>query len=109
MNYIIFKDGVEINVIYADESFVTSYCEENGYTYQLRESTVPHVPTPAQLREEAYNTQTTISFDGELLTVTQASQKWQYYAAEGNTIKPNELTELIAEAKAKIREQYPDE
>ena len=69
----------------------------------------PEKPTQAQLREEAYNTQTIISFDGELLTVTQASQKWQYYSAEGNTIKPYELTELIAEAKAKIREQYPDE
>ena len=69
----------------------------------------PEKPTPTQQRENAYNTQKIISFDGEVLTVTQASQKWQYYAAEGNTIKPDELTELIAEAKAKIRGQYPDE
>ena len=66
-------------------------------------------PTQAQLREEAYNTQTIIEFDNSMLTVTQASQKWQYYAAEGNTIKTDELTALIAEAKARIREQYPDE
>lgn len=65
-------------------------------------------PTPAQLREEAYNTQAVIPWDGEMLTVTQASQKWQYYAAEGNTAKTDELTALIAEAKASIREQYPD-
>ena len=66
-------------------------------------------PTPAQQREEAYNTQAIISFGGEMLTVTQASQKWQYYAAEGNTAKTDALTALIAEAKASIREQYPDE
>ena len=66
-------------------------------------------PTPSQLRENAYNTQAIISFGGEMLTVTQASQKWQYYAAEGNTAKTDELTALIAAAKQTIREQYPDE
>ena len=69
----------------------------------------PEKPTPSQQREEAYNTQAIIAWDGEMLTVTEASQKWQYYAAEGNTAKTDELTALIAEAKAKIREQYPDE
>lgn len=69
----------------------------------------PETPTPAQLREEAYNTQTIISWDGEMLTVTEASQKWQYYAAEGNITKMDELTALIAKAKASIREQHPDE
>lgn len=68
----------------------------------------PEIPLPSKQREEAYNTQAVISFEGEMLTVTQASQKWQYYAAEGNTAKTDELTALIAEAKAKIREQYPD-
>lgn len=65
-------------------------------------------PTPAQIREEAYNTQAIISFGGEMLTVTQAAQQWSYYAAEGNTAKTDALTALIAEAKASIREQYPD-
>ena len=69
----------------------------------------PKNPTPAQQREEAYNTQAIIAWDGEMLTVTEASQKWQYYAAEGDTAKTDELTALIAEAKAGIREQYPDE
>ena len=69
----------------------------------------PEKPTPAQLREEAYNTQAVIPWDGEMLTVTEASQKWQYYAAEVDTAKTDELTALIAEAKASIREQYPDE
>ena len=69
----------------------------------------PAPPTPAQLREEAYNTQAVIAWDGSMLTVTEASQEWQYYAAEGNTAKTDALTVLIAEAKASIREQYPDE
>lgn len=68
----------------------------------------PEKPTPSQLRENAYNTQAVIPWDGEMLTVTEASQKWQYYAAEGNTEKTDALTALIAEAKASIREQYPD-
>ena len=69
----------------------------------------PEPLTPAQLREEAYNTQAIISWNGEMLTVTQAAQQWAYYAAEGDTAKTDELTALISEAKADIREQYPDE
>ena len=69
----------------------------------------PETPSPTKQREEAYNTQAIISFGVEMLTVTQASQKWQYYAAEGNTAKTDELTALISEAKASIREQYPDD
>ena len=67
----------------------------------------PPPPPASHLREKTYNTQTIISFGGEI-TVTQASQKWQYYAAEGDTDKTDALTALIAEAKASIREQYPD-
>ena len=64
---------------------------------------------PSKNREEAYNTQSIIEWDGSMLTVTEASQKWQYYAAEGNTAKTDALTALIAAAKQTIREQYPDE
>lgn len=66
------------------------------------------VLTPTQQRETAYNTQPLIEWDGETLTVTQAAQKWQYYAAEGSA-KADELQALIATAKQTIREQYPDE
>ena len=64
--------------------------------------------TPAQQREEVYNTQPIIEWEGELLTVSWAAQKWMYYAAEDNA-KADELTVLIAAAKRTIREQYPDE
>ena len=77
--------------------------------YKMMDIPEPIPPTHAQLREEAYNTQAIIAWGGEMLTVTEASQKWQYYAAEGNTAKTDELTALISEAKASIREQYPDE
>ena len=68
---------------------------------------LPDPPTSAQLREEAYNTQAVIPWQGEMLTVTEAAQQWQYYAAEGDTTKTDELTALIAAAKQAIREQYP--
>ena len=70
--------------------------------------TDPGTPTPAQQREEAYNTQAIIEWDGEPLTVTQAAIQWQYYAAEGSG-KADELRSLIAAAKQTIRAQYPDE
>ena len=65
-------------------------------------------PTPSEQREEAYNTQPIVTWEGEQLTVTQAAQKWQYYAAEGSA-RADELQVLIAAAKQTIREQYPDE
>lgn len=45
---------------------------------------------------------------GKMRTVDEANRKWQEYQAEGNS-KANELTTMIANAKATIREQYPDE
>lgn len=35
MRYKIFENGEHINTIIADEDFVTSYCKENGYTFEL--------------------------------------------------------------------------
>lgn len=117
-----FSESFLQNCVYVEDSFVdtitpyTRYNWETGEFYEVdppdpepTPEPEPEIPIPSKQREEAYNTQAVISFDGEMLTVTQASQKWQYYAAEGNTIKTNELTALIAEAKARIREQYPDE
>ena len=69
---------------------------------------IPVGPTPSEMRENAYNSDKIISWAGEMITVTEASQQWQYYAAEGSE-KVTELQILISEAKASIREQYPDE
>lgn len=66
------------------------------------------VLTPAQEREKAYNTLAVIQWDGNMITVTEAAQKWSYYAAEGKTDKTDALIILIAEAKQTIRKKYPD-
>lgn len=58
-------------------------------------------------RENAYNTEPLVEFDGKTLTVTEAATLWQYYAAENNA-KANELTFKISAAKEKIREKYPE-
>lgn len=64
---------------------------------------------PAVHREKAYNTDPCVPWNGAMLTVTEAAQKWQYYAAEGDTAKMDALTALISKAKRTIREQYTDE
>ena len=71
---------------------------------------VPALPTPApsKQREEAYNTQAIVDWEGSKITVTQAAQLWQYYAAEGSE-KAAQLQALIAVAKEAIRLEYPDE
>lgn len=117
MNYGIVKNGIIVNIIVCDSNEIASELgalllidgAKIGDEYISPPIPEPTPVSPAKLREEAYNTQATIQWDNDMLTVTQAAQIWQYYAAEGNTIKTNELTALIAEAKAKIREQYPDE
>lgn len=81
---------------------VLSYSEAEGIHWE-------YIPfTPEELREHAYETEKVVSYEGVMLTVDEANRKWQEYQAEGNS-KANELTTLIANAKAAIREQYPDE
>lgn len=113
MEYCIVKDGVISNIIVCETDKIAS---EFGALPSYESAAIGDVysppivkPTASQMRENAYNTEQVVEWDGAMITVTEASQKWQYYAAEDNTVKIDELTTLIAEAKAKIREQYPDE
>ena len=110
MRYCVIEDGIIQNIIVCKDDAAAEMFDALPY-YDGAEIGGVYAPvkTPAQLREEAYNTKAVIAWGGEMLTVTEASQKWQYYAAEGNTAKTDELTALISEAKASIREQYPDE
>lgn len=85
---------------------ISDYLYENGQ-YVYSPNTLDVEQTPAQLREEAYNTERVVEFDSQMLTVTEACQLWQYYAAEGSE-KSTELQTLIATAKAEIRQKYPD-
>lgn len=104
----------------ADDGFVLRTDRVEDYLRQTFEGgvlTLTNTPvpeaeettlTPAQQREDAYNTEAVIEWDGEMLTITQAATKWQYYAAEGSD-KAVELQTLIATAKQTIREKHPDE
>lgn len=68
----------------------------------------PEQPTPAEQREQAYETMTIIEWQDELITVDTANDLWLKYSAEGSDVA-NTLSALIVEGKGKIREQYPDE
>ena len=103
---------------YGSTVYYTSHWEEqDGQIVRVWEETEPPAPepdaqpqelTPAEQREQAYNTMPCVEWGGELMTVTAAAQQWAYYAAEGDTDKTAALTELIAAAKADFRAQYPD-
>ena len=80
---------------------VLSYSETEGIHWEY----IPYIPK--ELRERVYETEKIISYEDDMLTVDEANRKWQEYQAEGNS-KANELTTLIANAKAMIRRQYPD-
>ena len=80
---------------------VLSYSETEGIHWEY----IPYIPK--ELRERVYETEKIISYENDMLTVDEANRKWQEYQAEGNS-KANELTTLIANAKAMIRRQYPD-
>lgn len=80
---------------------VLSYNEEQGIHWE-------YIPfTPTELREQAYETEKCIEWEDTMMTVDEANDKFLMYDAEGNT-KANELTSLIAAAKAEIRERFPD-
>lgn len=104
------EDG---NPIMEDYTEMETVKESHEYTMMtvtaMTEGTLPEAPvvTPAEQREEAYNTSKIIPWEDSTITVTEAAQLWQYYAAEGNP-KAEQLQALIAAAKAEIRAQFPD-
>lgn len=63
--------------------------------------------TPSQIREQLYNTSLVIEWENKILTITEASQIWAYYAAE-NSNKALQISELIIQEKNKIRLEHPD-
>ena len=75
--------------------------------FERQQAAMPEL-SPSEQREMTYNTDQIIAWDGDMLTVTEAAQKWSYYAAEGDAAKMDALTALIAAAKAEIRAKYPD-
>lgn len=69
---------------------------------------VPHIPTPAENRENAYEGANIIPWHDSMITVDEANKLFTQYFAEGDVAKCEELTEKIKVAKAEIRKQFPD-
>ena len=108
------EEGNMLAVMMVEEyTEMETVTEEREYTMMtvtsMTEGTLPDAPTlsPADQRETAYNTEKIIPWEGDYITVTEAAQKWQYYAAEGS-IKAYDLQSLIVKAKEEIREKYPN-
>lgn len=49
MNYIIFKDGKEVNRIVADQAFCEQYYSKDGYSYAI----IPNKPVPIDVVQTA--------------------------------------------------------
>lgn len=108
----LFPGGAENPCLFDWPDMIPLYKWENGEVVhrteeEIEADRVKPLLSPAEQREEAYNTLVVIEWHGDMITVTQASQLWQYYAAEGS-LTAGTLQTLIADAKAKIREMYPD-
>lgn len=100
-NQLIEQETYPAQVDHSNTHAVLSYSETEGIHWEY----IPYIPK--ELRERVYETEKIISYEDDMLTVDEANRKWQEYQAEGNS-KANELTTLIANAKAMIRGQYPD-
>lgn len=68
----------------------------------------PDPPTPPEQREIAYSTEPICRYGNGIYTVDYMNKLWYEYSAEGETEKTTEIQEIIAAAKAEIRERYPD-
>lgn len=66
------------------------------------------VLTAKELREQAYETEPLIEYDGEMITVDEANKLFLRYSAEGNADKYMALQILIGRAKADVRARFPD-
>ena len=98
---IISQDTFPAREYHENTHAVLSYNEEQGVHWE-------YTPfTPEELREQAYETEKLIEWDGVMLTVDGSNDMFLKYTAEGNT-KADELTALIAAAKTGIRERFPD-
>ena len=110
MDYLIIENDIITNIIVCES-------EESAFRFgavasydgaKIGDTYAPPSPAASKLREEAYNNEPIIDWNGAKLTVTEASTLWQYYAAEGS-VRADVLQKLIASAKAEIRERFPDE
>ena len=110
MNYLLIENGIITNIIVCESEEIANQFGAVAFYdgANIGDTYAPPSPAASKLREEAYNTEPIIDWNGAKLTVTEASTLWQYYAAEGSA-QADALQKLIASAKAEIRERVPDE
>lgn len=105
------NDGFEIG-----EDNVSDYLRQESIPGGFRLTNVPEVQpvqeppelTNKEKREQAYETRACVEYDGQTLTVDAANKLYLAYSAEGQTARAQELSTLIAVAKAGIRAELPD-
>lgn len=68
----------------------------------------PAPPTPAQQRENAYQTEPVCMYGNGVYTVDYMNKLWYEYSAEGDAEKVSTIQASIVEGKQIIRERYPD-
>lgn len=73
MRYNILLNGEVINTIVADQSFVTAYCAENGYTYE--EAPLPE-PEPAPTLDDRVS-----DLEANKADKTEVAAVWDQMAA----------------------------
>jgi len=110
-----FKTNEQIEVseeIYNElTNLPAEYVVENEEIISVEPLPIPEVsltPTPAQQREQEYETNPLIEWEGESITVDQANFVYLQYSAEGSP-KATEIKTLIIAAKESIRQMCPDE
>lgn len=103
--------------VYADNGFEMQVFAPADYARQeikdgswlLTNDTAPQTDlTPKELREQTYETEPIIAYDGDMITVDAANKLFLQYSAEGSTQKYMDLQILIGRAKAEIRKRCPD-
>lgn len=85
MNYILFKNDVEINRIVSSPEFCEEYCTANGYTYEQEPESIPEA-FPRQYTDLELAQQTITDLDLELIQMGQQMTDLELMILEGNYV-----------------------
>jgi len=100
--------GVSEAIYDALTNLPANYVEDSGEIVSVEPLPIPESDlAPAQQRENEYETNSLIEWEGENITVDQANIIFLRYFAESNP-KAGEIQALITAAKESIRQMYPD-
>lgn len=112
-HYVLIKSDIQnsenaVKVMQVDE--LPEDCKPFYFIYNPETKKLePRYTTGVELRENAYETEAIIDWQGSKITVDDGNRLWSAYTAEGKVAVAQELTAAIAAAKDEIRKMYPDE